>query len=257
MAGEPFLRPDWPAPDCVRALTTLRDGAGLSLPPFDRFNLGLHSGDDPDTVRANRDELVRHAALLGMPHWLKQVHGTTIAIEPDFLQHDDEPEADAAIARTAGRVLAILSADCLPVLLCSRDGRVVGAAHAGWRGLAAGVLERTIEAMQAAPDTLMAWLGPAAGQQAYEVGEEVHAAFVDADTRNRDAFVATRAGHWLCDLYALARRRLADAGVTNVHGGGLCTISDAQRFYSYRRDGQTGRMASLIWIASETGEILR
>lgn len=254
MGGEPFLRPNWPAPRNVRALSTLRLGAGLSLPPFDRFNLGMRCGDDPETVRANRDELVRHTALPAMPHWLRQVHGTTVAIEPMQAPEGLEPEADAAVSKTVGSVLAILTADCLPVLFCSRDGDVIAAAHAGWRGLAAGVLEATIAEMPAAPANVLAWLGPAAGPQAYEVGEEVRTAFVDTDPRNCDVFVATRPGHWLCDLYALARRRLADAGVTSVYGGGLCTISDPQRFYSYRRDGRTGRMASLIWIAPMSDE---
>ena len=164
-----------------------------------------------------------------------------------------EPVADAAITSTPGVVLAILTADCLPVLFASADGSVVAAAHAGWRGLAAGVLERTVAAMRSAPKNISAWLGPAAGPQAYEVGEEVRAAFVDADPRAACAFVATRPQHWLCDLYALARLRLTDAGMSpaSIHGGGLCTISDPARFYSHRRDGRTGRMASLIWINPE------
>ena len=159
-----------------------------------------------------------------------------------------EPVADAVITTTPGVVLAILTADCLPVLFCSDDGSAIGAAHAGWRGLASGVLERTVAALQVSPDRLLAWLGPAAGPQAYEVGDDVRAAFVDADPHAASAFVATRLGHSLCDLYALARLRLASVGVTRVSGGGLCTISDRQRFFSHRRDGRSGRMASLIYI---------
>ncbi|HTA65036.1 MAG TPA: peptidoglycan editing factor PgeF, partial [Xanthomonadaceae bacterium] len=161
---------------------------------------------------------------------------------------DEEPEADAAVTTSPGVVLAILTADCLPVLFCSDDGAAVGAAHAGWRGLAGGVLERTVEGMRIAPEKLLAWFGPAAGSQAYEVGGEVRAAFVDRDPAAANAFAAMRTGHWFCDLYALARLRLGRIGVTSVHGGDLCTISDPQRFYSFRRDGRTGRMASLIYI---------
>ena len=242
------LAADWPAPASVRAFATLRGPAGLSAPPFDHFNLGARSGDDPQVVADNRDELGRLLALPSPPRWLRQVHGSHV----QRLTADDapstEPEADAAVTADPGVVLAILTADCLPVLFASIDGDEVGAAHAGWRGLAAGVLERTVAAMRTPPSRLLAWLGPAAGPQAYEVGEEVRAAFVGADAATAATFVATRPGHWLCDLYALARLRLARAGVTRVHGGGMCTISDPQRFYSYRRDGATGRMASVVWI---------
>ena len=239
------LRADWPAPSNVQALTTLRHGIGASAAPFDSFNLGLRSGDDPDTVQRNRHDLMARMHLPGAPRWLRQVHGTTVAIEPG----DDEPEADAAVTRTAGTVLAILTADCLPVVFAARDGATVAAAHAGWRGLAAGVLEATVAAMQVPGDEIVAWLGPAAGQQAYEIGEEVHDAFVSRDPSAASAFIATRPGHWRVDLSALARQRLADVGVTDVYGGGLCTISDAQRFFSHRRDQRTGRMATLAWIA--------
>ena len=166
----------------------------------------------------------------------------------DGVAADDEPVADAAVASTPGSVLAILTADCLPVVFASAAGDEVGAAHAGWRGLAGGVLEATVAAMRTPADRLIAWLGPAAGPQAYEIGEEVFRAFVDRDAAAAAAFVATRPGHWRVDLYALARRRLARAGVTRVFGGGLCTISDPQRFFSHRRDARTGRMATLVWI---------
>ncbi|GAA3916044.1 peptidoglycan editing factor PgeF [Luteimonas lutimaris] len=244
------LRADWDAPANVHAFTTLRFGAGTSQAPFDAFNLGnarAADGDDPATVARNRAELAERAGLPSPPCWLRQVHGTRV------LRFDapvaDEPEADAAVTATPGVVLAILTADCLPVVLAARDGSEVAAAHAGWRGLAAGVLEETVAAMHAAPGDLVAWLGPAAGPQAYEIGSEVFDAFVSRDARTEPAFTATRPGHWRVDLYALARRRLADAGVAAVHGGGLCTISDAKRFFSHRRDGRSGRIATLAWIA--------
>jgi YfiH family protein len=240
-----LLHADWPTPPWVTAFTTLRGPAGDSAVPFDRFNLGLRSGDDANVVGANRLMLQRALDLPSPPRWLRQVHGTTVAIEPG----DDEPEADAAVTRAPGVVLAILAADCLPVVFAADDGSEVGAAHAGWRGLAGGVLEATVGAMQTPAVNLVAWLGPAAGPGAYEVGEEVFAAFVDADAQCRDAFVATRPGHWRVDLYTLARRRLAAVGVTRVSGGGLCTISDPKRFYSHRRDRRTGRMATLAFIA--------
>lgn len=256
MAG--WLLPDWPAPAGVRALVTPRyvDGLGVSQPPFDRFNLGNRhaaDGDQPAAVAANRAELVQHARLPSAPCWLRQVHGTRVqafdrapALATDGL--GDEPEADAATTVVPGVVLAVLSADCLPVLFCSRAGDEVAAAHAGWRGLAAGVLEATLSALRAPPETVLAWLGPAAGPQAYEVGDEVRAAFVDRDPASATAFAATRPGHWHCDLYALARRRLRQAGVEAVSGGDECTISRPQRWFSHRRDGRSGRLASLVWI---------
>lgn len=227
----------------VGAFTTLRRGAGVSQPPFDDFNLGTRCGDDADAVRRNRAVLVERFALPAPPRWLRQVHGRAVAIEPG----DDEPEADAAITRTPGRVLAILTADCLPVVLAARDGTEVGVAHAGWRGLAAGVLEATLAAMTTSPVDVVAWLGPAAGADAYEVGREVFDAFVGSDPRAGSAFVDTRPGHWRVDLFALARQRLLVAGVSRVRGGGLCTISDRDRFYSHRRDAITGRMATIAW----------
>lgn len=243
-----ILHAEWPAPEGIFAFTTLRHGAGVSQPPFDSFNFGLRSGDDMAAVERNRQALAEHVALPSAPRWLRQVHGTSVAIEPAF----DEPEADAGVTRTPGVVLAILTADCLPVVLAARDRSVVGVAHAGWRGLAAGVLEATVGAMQASPESIVAWLGPAAGPQSYEIGREVFDAFVMQDARAEAAFTPTREGHWRVDLYALARQRLADAGITNVHGGGLCTISD-RRFFSHRRStieesGRTGRMATLAWI---------
>lgn len=251
---KPSLFANWPAPTNVHAFTTLRRGAGGSLPPFDQFNLGNRvaaDGDDAATVERNRAELVERFALPSTPHWLRQVHGTEVLsfAEPGVsLFAADEPVVDASVTSTPGVVLAILTADCLPVVFVNIAGTEIGAAHAGWRGLADGVLENTVAAMRAPAHDLIAWLGPAAGPQAYEIGEEVFDAFVSRDAEAASAFVATRPGHWRVDLYQLARQRLAALGVTRVHGGDLCTISDPQRFYSHRRDARSGRMATVIWM---------
>ena len=262
-ARRAWLEADWPAPPGVRAMVTLRHGAGASMVPFDRFNLGNArgpDGDDPVIVAANRADLVDRAGLPSAPHWLRQVHGTGVlrvdgALPPGNATTERgrmaaEPEADAAATDVPGAVLAVLTADCLPVVFAARDGGEVAVAHAGWRGLAAGVLERTVAALRTPPDGLLAWLGPAAGPGAYEVGAEVREAFVGADAGAAADFAPTRPGHWRVDLYALARRRLQAAGLgaADVHGGGLCTISD-RRFYSHRRDTRTGRMATLAWMA--------
>jgi YfiH family protein len=250
MAAPAWFDADWPAPQGVRALTTLRSGEGVSPAPFDRFNLGLRCGDDPALAQQNRDRLAAWLALPSSPHWLRQVHGTGVRrFEAPPRPGADEPEADAAVTSVPGVVLAILTADCLPVVLAGRDGGEVAAAHAGWRGLAAGMLETTVAAMRTPPARLVAWLGPAAGPQAYEIGEDVRNAFVAGDAGAAAAFEPTRPGHWHVDLYALARRRLAAAGVSEVHGGGLCTISDPVRFFSHRRDGRSGRLATLAWIS--------
>lgn len=249
--AEPALLAEWPVPH-VRALTTLRHGAGTSAAPFDTFNLGNRhgaDGDDPAVVARNRAQAVHVLGLPSTPHWLRQVHGTGVLRFDGPGGEGDEPVADAAVTSMPGVVLAILSADCLPVVLAAADGSEVAAAHAGWRGLAGGVLEATVAAMRTPAHRLRAWLGPGAGPQAYEIGPEVFDAFVGLDPRAADAFQPTRPGHWHVDLYALARRRLAGAGVERVSGGGLCTITDARRFYSHRRDARTGRMATLAWIA--------
>ena len=240
-----WLDADWPAPPGVRALTTLRHRLGVSQPPFDDFNLGSRCGDGADAVAENRRQLETALALPSPPRWLRQVHGVGVVRTPGF----DEPDADAAVTSTPGTVLAILTADCLPVVFAARDGSEVAAAHAGWRGLADGMLEATVAAMSTPADGIVAWLGPAAGPDAYEIGIDVFEAFVSRDAGAAAAFAPTRPGHWKVDLYALARRRLAAVGVTDVHGGGLCTISDPQRFFSHRRDGRSGRIATLAWIA--------
>ncbi len=259
------LSADWPAPPGVHALTTLRGPVGDSVSPFDRFNLGLRCGDDADIVVGNRIMLEKGLELPSPPRWLRQVHGIGVVhfddplpgpsedeVKLDESKSEPEPEAeaDAAITQTPGTVLAILTADCLPVVFAARDGSEIAVAHAGWRGLATGVLEATVAAMRTQPGSIVAWLGPAAGADAYEVGDEVRDAFVQRDAGADVAFVATRPGHWHVDLYALARRRLAGIGVVDVHGGGLCTISDPRRFFSHRRDGRSGRMATLAYMQS-------
>ncbi|HET6433326.1 peptidoglycan editing factor PgeF [Dyella sp.] len=238
--------PEWVAAPGVRAAVSTRQMDGVSQPPYAQFNLGLRSGEAPDAVRENRRRLAGLLALPNEPVWLQQVHGTDVAVIANRLP-PAEPVADAAVTRELDRPLAILTADCLPLLLCSDDGAVVGAAHAGWRGLAAGVIERTVASMEVEPARVRVWLGPCIGQPSYEVGEEVRNAFVDADSGAAACFLATRAGHWRCDLAALARRRLRALGVTALAGGGFDTFTDA-RFYSYRRDGAaSGRFVSLIW----------
>jgi len=244
------LPADWPAPPGVRAVTTVRHGAGISRPPFEHFNLGQHAGDAPEAVAHNRAELIQRLALPSPPCWLRQVHGIRVQRFAAPGSADTAAvEADAAVTSTPGVVLAILTADCLPVTLAARDGSEIATAHAGWRGLAAGVLEQLLAAMATPAHAVMAWLGPAAGSDAYEIGQQVFDAFTLRDPRARSAFIPTRAGHWRVDLYALARQRLMSAGIesSQIFGGGLCTLSDPQRFYSYRRDGSTGRMATLIW----------
>lgn len=240
-----LLIPDWPAPSRVRAACTTREG-GVSRPPFDSLNLGDHVGDDPGAVAENRRRLREALALPADPCWLDQVHGTC-AVEAAPLH--ERCKADAGVTGEPGRVCAVLTADCLPVLFCDRSGSRVGAAHAGWRGLEGGVLEATVSAMGIPPGELMAWLGPAIGNGAFEVGPEVREAFLARDAGAASAFRPSPSGRWLADLYALARRRLDRIGVTAIHGGGLCTFSDPRRFYSFRRDGRTGRMATLIWLA--------
>lgn len=250
MAAPAWFDADWPAPPGVRALTTLRSGEGVSPPPFDRFNLGLRCGDDPALAQCNRDRLASWLALPSAPHWLRQVHGTRVLrFDGAPSAGEDEPEADAAVTSVPGVVLAILTADCLPVVFAARDGSEVAAAHAGWRGLAAGMPEGAVTAMRTPAKDVIAWLGPAAGPQAYEIGAEVREAFVAQDPGAAIAFTDTRPGHWRVDLYVLARRRLAAAGVHAVYGGGLCTISDPVSFFSHRRDGRSGRLATLAWIS--------
>ena len=242
-----WIEPDWPAPACVRALSTTRDG-GVSEGVFAGLNLGAHVGDEPARVEANRARLQQAAAIPGPLNWLNQVHGTVVHQVSSHYQQ--APDADAACAHEADQACIVMTADCLPVLFCDRAGTVVAAAHAGWRGLKEGVLEASIAAMGCEPGEIQAWLGPAIGPTAFEVGGEVREAFMAEQAEAEAAFVpSSNDGKWLADIYQLARLRLARAGVTAVYGGEYCTFSDSELFYSYRRDGQTGRMASLIWLA--------
>ena len=253
-AALPLLQADWPAPPGVRALTTRRHGAGISPAPFDQFNLGNRhaaDGDTPANVEHNRQLLQQGLALPSAPHWLRQVHSSTVLrFNAPPQAGASEPVADASVTSERGVVLAILTADCLPVVFAAADGSEVGAAHAGWRGLADGMLEHTVAAMTTAPAQLRAWLGPAAGPQDYEIGEEVYHAFVGHDPAAAAAFVGTRQGHWKVDLFALARQRLQSAGMdpANIHGGTVSTMA-APDLYSHRRDRRTGRMATLVWMA--------
>lgn len=239
---EHCLIPDWPAPLKVKALQTTRSG-GASVAPYDTFNLGAHVGDAPLVVAHNRQLLA--SLLPSEPVWLNQVHGTVVV---DAGQTSCYPQADACISTHPGAVCVVMTADCLPLLLCNEQGSVVGAAHAGWRGLCDGVIEQTVHSMGVAPDTLMAWLGPAIGPQAFEVGDEVRAAFVARQREAEAAFVPGAPGKWFADIYQLARLRLNALGITRIYGGGLCTHTDRARFYSYRRDGATGRMGTFIWL---------
>lgn len=242
-----WIEPDWPAPAHIRALSTTRDG-GVSEGVFAGLNLGAHVGDEMARVEANRARLQQEAVIPGPLNWLNQVHGT--AVHPVSHQYESAPDADAACAHGAGLACIVMTADCLPVLFCDRAGTRVAAAHAGWRGLHAGVLEASINAMGCEPAEILAWLGPAIGPQAFEVGGEVREAFIAEQVEAVNAFTpSANAGKWLADIYQLARLRLARAGVTAVYGGDYCTFSDGEQFYSYRRDGQTGRMASIIWLA--------
>ena len=240
-----WLVPDWPAPPSVRSLVTTR-GGGVSHGKYATLNLGTHVGDVPSAVYRNR--AVLSAEINGRVVWLDQVHGTRVVNAASFCDAELPPEADAAFSRTPGVACVAMTADCLPVLFCDDLGSVVAAAHAGWRGLLAGVLEATVAAMNTPANGLMAYLGPAIGSQAFEVGDEVRAAFVAADERAAEAFKPSVPGKWLADIYLLARQRLTGQGVERVYGGSYCTYTESDRFFSYRRDGQTGRMASVIWL---------
>lgn len=239
------ITPDWPAPQRVRALTTTRQG-GFSQGVYASFNLADHVNDNADRVRQNRDLLKQACDLPGEPRWLQQVHGRRVCradAGPALT-----PEADAAWTATAGVVCAVLTADCLPVFFTNTEGSRVAVAHAGWRGLHQGVLADTLAASGIKPQHCLAWLGPAIGPDAFEVGEEVLRVFTENNPQALTAFRQKDEHHWLCDLYQLARIELAQQGVKQVYGGGLCTFSEPERFYSYRREAETGRMASLIWL---------
>lgn len=244
----PLLETQWTTPVGVRAAFSLRSG-GASSPPWDTLNLGVHVGDDPAAVAENRRRLANVLQLPAEPVWLDQIHGHTVfdLDRAGLPAPGVRPQADAVVTRQAATVLAIQVADCLPVLFASDDGQVLGAAHAGWRGLAAGVLETTVEAMQVSPERLIAWLGPCIGPAHFEVGEEVRAAFLACQPGAASAFAPNPRGRWQCDLPGLARARLAALGLHRVTGGRWCTAADPVRFFSHRRDQRTGRMAALVW----------
>lgn len=237
MSVAPFVRPDWPAPAHVHAAVTTRHWQGAWLPP---------SGQAPGVSEPQTERLIAALGLPQAPRWLRQQHGIEVIELTDAV--GDVPSADAALTRAPGVVLAVRSADCLPILVTDSQGSEIAAIHAGWRGLSSGVIEATLGRLEAPPGRLLAWLGPAAGATAYEVGAEVRDALLGGHRDAAKALVASRPGHWWCDLYALARQRLAAVGVSRVYGGNCCTIADADRFYSHRRAAEPGRMASLIWI---------
>ncbi|OQX36943.1 MAG: multi-copper polyphenol oxidoreductase [Oceanospirillales bacterium LUC14_002_19_P2] len=244
-----YLQPDWPAPASVEAFVTTRSG-GVSDGPWRSLNLGLRSGDDTDQVLQNRAVLMQDWSMDKI-QWLKQVHGADVARAD---QGCEEKEADACWSAVSGRACAVLTADCLPVLFCNRSGTRVAAAHAGWRGLAGGVLENTAAVFDDSPDALMAWLGPAISQPCFEVGPEVREAFLAHDPEAESAFVAGQGDRWFADIYTLARQRLTAMGIYDVYGGDYCTVRQEELFFSYRRDGaKSGRLASVIWLAETDG----
>jgi YfiH family protein len=240
-----LIRPDWRVSTRVNACVTTRVG-GYSSAPYDSLNVGNHVDDDPESVQHNRKRLSRILGLPSEPKWLNQVHGKTV-LNAAQIQFGDQ--ADASFSHESGVVCVVMTADCLPVFFSNVEGREVAVAHAGWRGLCSGVLEATIDAMQAPPSRIVAWLGPAIGPECFEVGDDVRSAFQQTDSAATQAFRSSSNGKWLADIYTLARLRLERVGIKKLFGGGLCTFQDGRRFYSYRRDGpQSGRMASLIWM---------
>lgn len=255
MTDLPLLKADWPAPAHVHAVVTTREG-GVSIAPWDSLNLGTHVADDPMDVADNRARLLGalHAlAPCDPPQWLNQVHGTVVLdADPDQEKRlHVAPDADAVTTTERGLPCVVMTADCLPVFFCDKEGSRVAVAHAGWRGLCDGVLEATLKRFPD-PANVMAWMGPAIGPEKFEVGDEVRAAFV-AKQHEAAAYFrpSPNPGRWLADIYGLARLRLQQAGISSIHGGGLCTVTDNRRFFSYRRDGRTGRMASVIWISEK------
>ena len=244
MIPREWITPDWPAPARVRAFVTTRHG-GVSVGEYASLNLGTRGGDDPRSVASNR--LVVRGHLPSMPRWMAQVHGTAVC-DLDALGDLDVATADAAVTGKPGTVGVVLTADCMPLFVTDRGGTRVGVAHAGWRGMAAGVIENAVSSLGVDPREVVAWMGPTIGPTAFEVGPEVREAFVAADPGAHVAFVPRVAGKFMADLYGLARQRLARAGVREVHGGGFCTYRETRRFFSYRRVPESGRMGAFIWM---------
>ena len=247
MTTSELIIPNWLAPDNIKAISTTRHG-GYSRPPYDNMNLGAHVGDDKLLVSQNRQQLIQLANLPESPRWLQQVHGTHIIDSADW---QADIEADAIFSQHANHVCTVMTADCLPLLLCNQQGDTVAAIHVGWRGLAAGIIEKALKAFSGDASTIMAWLGPAIGPTQFEVGQEVYDTFVHETPNAAEAFIATDNHHYLADIYSLARQNLQKKGITNIFGGEFCTVTDNERFFSYRRDGITGRMASMIWITNK------
>ena len=247
--GLPFFQAEWPAPANVKTLVSTRNG-GVSQAPYSSLNVGGHVGDLPENVARNRE--IVQAAVPVPPAYLNQTHSSIVLSAPDV--PGSTPEADASFDRTGTAACAVMTADCLPVLLCDRAGTVVAAAHAGWRGLAGGILQNTLAAMQADPDEIMAYLGPAIGPDAFEVGEDVREAFCRLHSSAENAFEGIGGGKYLADIYTLARQILRREGVNLIYGGTHCTVLERDTFFSYRRDGQTGRMVSMIWLEKPAGE---
>ncbi len=250
-----FVNPQWPAPSSIHSLISTRSG-GVSKRPYDSLNLGDHVGDQIEAVLANRAIFAK--GLPGKPLWLKQTHSTAVSTpQTRKAKPSDVIDADASVTNIANEVLVIMTADCLPVLFTNLKGTIVGAAHAGWKGLCAGVLENTVAEMlnlsiETSASDLLVWLGPAIGPGSFEVGEDVVKAFRDSELPfSENAFqpIPGKSGKFLADIYRLASDRLQACGVTSIFGGGYCTVRDSEQFFSYRRDGQTGRFASAIWIA--------
>ena len=246
--SERYLLADWPAPANVKSfVTTRRDGFSTGV--FDSFNMGIYSGDDPETAKKNRSQLTIDWQLEHAPQWLKQVHGVDVI---EALPGQEEQEADAMFTRTPRMMCTALTADCLPVLFCDRSGTVVASAHAGWKGLLAGVLENTVKSMGVAASEILVWLGPAISQKNFEVGPEVREKFIAVDPQAAEAFIPGEGDRWFADIYQLARQRLEKISVTAIYGGDFCSVEQEDLFYSYRRDGKaSGRMASVIWIVPE------
>lgn len=239
-----WLQADWPAPDFIKAGTTLRQG-GVSIGAYSSFNLATHVGDELAAVERNRAILDQSLNVPNAPQWLEQIHSTEVVLLPN---EEAIPKADASYTSKENIVCTVMTADCLPLLITNKQGSCVAAIHAGWRGLCDGIIEATIKKLPVEPESLLVWLGPAIGADVYEVGEEVYDAFTKAEVEAKQAFTSVSEGHWLFDIYQLAKLRLNKMGVNHIYGGDRCTLSEEEHFFSYRRDDVTGRMASMIWI---------
>ena len=247
MSSNNWIVPDWPAPKNIIAISTTRNG-GYSLSPYEQLNLGLHVGDDVDLVLKNRQLITDSAQLPEAPRWLEQTHSTDVLTSQNW---QTDSVADAMVSQYSHHVCTIMTADCLPILLCDQQGTMVAAIHAGWRGLQAGIIEKTIAHFSCPPSEIMAWFGPAIGPSQFEVGEDVYQQFVGCDPQASSAFQSTDEQHYLANIYHLAKQRLNSNGISAIYGGQFCAVSASQQFFSYRREGVTGRMATMIWLADK------